>query len=136
MRSDWEKLRTSGTPSMPATLRPPVAQVNTVGLTYETRRNESRFVIRSRMRQTRADEPRSPCRTGDRDALLGIRELGHALPRVSVARRGPHRLGADRRRGARAPPHRLLSERGPPHPVGSRYGAPSLRIHSPCASRT
>src|SRR2546423_9395778 len=114
MRSDCERLRTSGAPSMRATLRSPGAQVNGFERTYEVEETESRFVIRSRMRQTRADEPRSPGRTGDRDALLGIRELGHTLPRLSLAGRGAHRLGADRRRSARAPPHRLLSERGPP----------------------
>ena len=57
-------------------------------------------------------------RARDRDPFLGLRQLGHALPRLPVARRRPHRLGADRRRSTRPRADRLLPERRAAYPVG------------------
>ena len=75
------------------------------------------------MRQTRApmNDDALLGRLGsarDRDAVVGLRQLRHALPRLSLAGRRPYRLGADRRRGARPPADRLLPERRAPHPLG------------------
>ena len=64
--------------------------------------------------------PRRAAPARDRDALVGLRQLGDALPRVPLAGRRARRPGANRRRGARAPAHRLLPARRAAHPVGSR----------------
>src|SRR5438067_2031009 len=46
----------------------------------------------------------------DRDPVVGVRELGHPLPRLPVAGRRPRRSRADRRRRARPSADRLLPE--------------------------
>ncbi len=75
-------------------------------------RIESRFAIGRGCVQTprhgRERRTRTPPPARDRDALVGLRQLGHALPRLPVAGRRAHRARAHRRRGARAPAHRLL----------------------------
>ena len=49
---------------------------------------------------------------------MGLRQLGHALSRLSLAGCRPQRARADRRCGARPPADRLLPERGAAHPLG------------------
>ena len=87
---------------------------STFELHFRNDRIESRFVIRSRMvrlrRHGRATALDRAARARDRDAVLGLRQLGHALPRLPLARRRAHRAGAHRRRGARAPAHGLLPD--------------------------
>ena len=66
----------------------------------------------------------SAARSRDRDAVLGLRQLGHPLPRLPLAGRRAHRARADRRRRARAPAHGLLPDasrctsRGTPSTTG------------------
>ena len=123
MRSDCERLRRSLVGSMRATIRPRCRASQTVRTTYETRPNRKpiRNLVGGCVKLAPDDRERRarPARRArDRDAFVGLRQLGHALPRLPVAGRGAHRLGADRRRRARPRADGLLPERRAPHPVG------------------
>ena len=92
-------------------------------LAFETSQIESRFVNGRRSSDSAPwtrSRPRRPARARDRDALLGLRQFRHALPRLPLAGRGAHRPRADRRRRARPPAHRLLPARRAAHPWDAR----------------
>ena len=81
---------------------------------------------RNRDRADRGGAPRS----ADRDAVLGIRQLGHALRRLRPAGRAAHdpREARGRRRGSPPDGHRALGRA--PHPLG-----PRRRLRRSCATR-
>ena len=72
-------------------------------------------------RRDRADRGRA-ARSTDRDAVVGIRQLGHALRRLRAARRAADdpREARGRRRGSPPHGHRTLGRA--PHPLGPRRG--------------
>ena len=100
--------------------------------------NRKSLVILDAISQTRAmdeDERTRPTRRArDRDALVGVRQLRDAIPRLPLAGRGEDGARADRRRGARPPADGLLPLGRTPHPLGrgrrlrgARDGTPKRR---------
>ena len=87
-----------------------------------SKRCESKVDSQSGANASDCRHDRDDCSSGsparDRDAIVGLRQLRHALPRLPVAGRGAERPGADRRRRARPPADRCCPTRRAAHPVG------------------
>ena len=69
-------------------------------------------------RDERVDHPRRTGRAPDRAAVLGVRQLRHAVQGVRAAGRAARPVREGRGRGRGPPLHRRRADGRPPHPVG------------------